>query len=765
MLIVGLIYCICSETTYGSDSPTLQWNSTLDKNLPKHISQIEIPGTWKYQAQDYGFNMSRLVDINSTKRCEPPTLLHSAYAAGLLSLEDNIGNFVNQMKAGNNFELIASQRNETGSDNRAHRVVYSYTDNQRDCAMKGMAMFIFSDKKLYRFIFSAEQDEFYSNLSVVESIIDSIKFLESPVKINKSGLPLNGSPVDLVVNAITNRLYVANPEARQVQVIDTLTDRVIQNISIGAYPSTLALNQFKNRLYVTSPETDMIYVVDGLTNNITSKVKVGPMVGDVAVDTNDFSGHSTLVFVTNRGDNSVSIIDDMLGTVISNIPTGFDPFGIGIDSLNNRAYIATLEGIDIIDYFTNSNGRSVTSHVLNNNISKYVHFPSNIVVDSNTSKAYITNSGKDTVSVINTSSNEAVSEIPVGLFPTGIAFDPNDQKLYIANTGNSTVSVIDTSNLTVRQVTIDSIPYDVAVNPNTDIVYFANPESRTISTLDSNTDSPVSAVIFRINPPGAGHIECKKNDNNNNNNNWSDFSENRYQRIVVGTECKAISYDGFRFSSWSEGEPSANFTGLQGNLTWYAMIPSLIGHLFEASSNNQENSTRPIEQYGTYTANFLSSTAILQALSPIISVAALLLVILLAAIAPTLRLRRKIRDVKKERSERKEQAVASLAGQAEKIKSSEEGGTNGESPHLSRSEILTIDATVLIGVLVFLSLTEGFETSEQYQINIITASIVFPFAISAIVGVAKREGFATRLMIAGFINLMISVMLIAGMKL
>jgi YVTN family beta-propeller protein len=734
----------------------------LDKKLPKLISQIEYPGTWKYQAQDYGFEIVSQENINSTKRCQNSTLLHSVHAAGLLGLDDTIGNFVNQMKqAGINFELIASQRNEMVSDNRAHKVVYSYTDNQNNCTMKGMAMFIVSDKKVYRFIFSAEQDKFYSDLRIVESIIDSIKFLESPMKINKSGLPLNGSPVDLVVDAITNRLYVANPEARQIQVIDTLTDRVIQNISIGAYPSTLALNQFKNRLYVTSPETDMIYVVDGLTNNITSKIKVGPMVGDIAVDTNDFSGHSTLVFVTNRGNNSVSIIDDMLGTVVSNMPTGLDPFGIGIDALSNRAYIATLEGIDIIDYFTNSNGRNVISHKLNNNISKYVHFPSNIVVDSNTSKAYITNSGNDTVSVIDTSSNKQVDEIQVGLFPTSIAFDPNDKKLYIANTGNNTVSVIDTSNETdPRQVSIDSIPYDVAVNPNTDIVYFANPESRTVSTLDSNTDLPVSAVVFRINPPGAGHIECKKDDKN-----WTNFSVNRYQRIVVGTECKAISNSGFKFSSWAEGEPSSNFTGPQGNLTWYAMFPSLIGHLFEASTNNQENSTRPIEQYGTYTANFLSSTAILQALSPIISVAALLLVILLAAIAPTLRLRRKTRVVKKERSERKEQAVAILAGQADKIESSEERGTSGESPHLSKSEILTIDATVLIGVLVFLSLTEGFETSEQYQINIITASIVFPFAISAIVGVARREGFATRLMIAGFINLMISVMLIAGMKL
>ena len=83
---------------------------------------------------------------------------------------------------------------------------------------------------------------------------------------------------------------------------------------------------------------------------------------------------------------------------------------------------------------------------------------------------------------------------------------------------------------------------------------------------------------------------------------------------------------------------------------------------------------------------------------------------------------------------------------------------------LSIGDILTIDATVIIGVLIFLTFSEGFEASQRSQINIMTASIVFPFAISAIIGITRNEKFATRLMIAGFINLMISVMLIAIMK-
>ena len=83
---------------------------------------------------------------------------------------------------------------------------------------------------------------------------------------------------------------------------------------------------------------------------------------------------------------------------------------------------------------------------------------------------------------------------------------------------------------------------------------------------------------------------------------------------------------------------------------------------------------------------------------------------------------------------------------------------------LSKTEIMTIDASVIVGVLFFLTISEGFDISEQTQITIVTAQIIFPFAISAIVAIINHERFATRLMIAGFINLMISVILIAIMR-
>jgi hypothetical protein len=80
--------------------------------------------------------------------------------------------------------------------------------------------------------------------------------------------------------------------------------------------------------------------------------------------------------------------------------------------------------------------------------------------------------------------------------------------------------------------------------------------------------------------------------------------------------------------------------------------------------------------------------------------------------------------------------------------------------NLERSNLIQVNASIIAGVLIFLSL-EGFDAPRQTQVTFITANIVFPFPISIIASLVNYNKFAMRLMIAGFINLMISVILIA----
>src|SRR5689334_11253548 len=70
--------------------------------------------------------------------------------------------------------------------------------------------------------------------------------------------------------------------------------------------------------------------------------------------------------------------------------------------------------------------------------------PGGIAINPATGKLYVANSQDNTVSVIDSSTNQVVGKpIPVGDNPVGIAFNPATGKLYVSNFYDHTVSVID----------------------------------------------------------------------------------------------------------------------------------------------------------------------------------------------------------------------------------------------------------------------------------------------------------------------------------
>ena len=58
-------------------------------------------------------------------------------------------------------------------------------------------------------------------------------------------------------------------------------------------------------------------------------------------------------------------------------------------------------------------------------------------------RAYVTNSQDNTVSVIDTATNTVVATVPVGVNPSGIAITPDGTRAYVTDQGSANVSVVD----------------------------------------------------------------------------------------------------------------------------------------------------------------------------------------------------------------------------------------------------------------------------------------------------------------------------------
>jgi len=94
----------------------------------------------------------------------------------------------------------------------------------------------------------------------------------------------------------------------------------------------------------------------------------------------------------------------------------------------------------------------------------------------------------NTITVIDTFTNNVIATIPVGKYPWGVAISPDGTKLYATNFMSNTVSVINrTSNTVTATIPVGEYPNGVAVTPDGSKAYVINTDG-TFSIIDTATN-------------------------------------------------------------------------------------------------------------------------------------------------------------------------------------------------------------------------------------------------------------------------------------
>lgn len=85
--------------------------------------------------------------------------------------------------------------------------------------------------------------------------------------------------------------------------------------------------------------------------------------------------------------------------------------------------------------------------------------------------------------------------IKLGNSPNSFGYNPNTNLLYVSNTGSDTVSVLNTKNNSiVGNIKVGSRPTDIVVNPISNSIYTSNIGSDTISVIDGLTNNVTSEI-------------------------------------------------------------------------------------------------------------------------------------------------------------------------------------------------------------------------------------------------------------------------------
>jgi len=170
---------------------------------------------------------------------------------------------------------------------------------------------------------------------------------------------------------MTNTIYVTNYASNTISVIDGTSNKVTANITVGKSPVGIALNPITNKVYVTNIQPSTVSVIDGITHKITSTISVNPsLAGSYKIRDPVLSMHITakfpliaslvvvdditnMIYVTNTGSNTVSIINGSTDSVVVKVGFNVNPFNSGNIQCNGQPILPNT-------YFMYRNGTNLT---------------------------------------------------------------------------------------------------------------------------------------------------------------------------------------------------------------------------------------------------------------------------------------------------------------------------------------------------------------------------------------------------------------------
>ena len=275
-------------------------------------------------------------------------------------------------------------------------------------------------------------------------------------------------------------------------------------LPIGSGPFAIELNQDATLAVVVNRNTNSVSIVNLADNLIRNTIAVGAFPTSVAINPN-----TNQAVVTNYGSDNVSVIDIGSATVVATITVGkadtsnpnfrYNPRDVAIDTTNNIAIVANLNGnsVSLIDLNSNSLIVAEPIPVGTNPISVAYYREKNI--------ALVANYQSNSVSVIDMKNRARIRDITVGLKPVDIALNLQTKKAVVVNSDTNDISVLDLDKVSDlisspvdATITVGSRPFGAVINPNTNFAAVVSSGNKSISMVNLGDNTKFTTVVTGI---------------------------------------------------------------------------------------------------------------------------------------------------------------------------------------------------------------------------------------------------------------------------
>ena len=243
-----------------------------------------------------------------------------------------------------------------------------------------------------------------------------------------TSIPLLSAGEDWALAADRRRLFVSEPEADRVAVVDTGTWKVTAQVAAGHRPTRLRLQPDGARLWsVVDEEAASVVAIDTAGARVLARIATGKGPHDLA-----FSTDGALVFVTNAGAGTVSVIDARRLEKVADLRTGSRPGAIAWSPLAAAAYVADEQDGTIVAI--DGHRRAVAARIAARPGVTVIRFA------PGGRFAFVLNPRESTVQVIDAEANRVVTTGTTRQGPDQVVF--SDQLAYIRHRGTDTVLMV-----------------------------------------------------------------------------------------------------------------------------------------------------------------------------------------------------------------------------------------------------------------------------------------------------------------------------------
>ncbi|MEN0071173.1 MAG: TIR domain-containing protein [Propionicimonas sp.] len=274
------------------------------------------------------------------------------------------------------------------------------------------------------------------------------------------------APMDVVVDWVWNKAYVANSGDGTVSVIDTATNQVGATVAVGGRPMAVVVDSPARRAYVADADGGAVTVLDIGSDTVAGSIPVGLEPMALVVDE---KAHR--LYVANAGEDTVSVVDTVTATVTNTVGVGRRPVGLALDVVEGIVLVATVED----DHGTQLDIESLAVSPVPTGDAT-----SDVRIEQVSHRSVWAFPRTNEVSLV----GEQVVSLPVGKAPAALALDESGKRLYVVNTLDNTMTVIATDTGTVAgTVATGGGPTGLDVDGDSRRVWVVNSNDDTVSIL------------------------------------------------------------------------------------------------------------------------------------------------------------------------------------------------------------------------------------------------------------------------------------------